>query len=107
MAPFFPVSGFFVVNAGLQTPAGVAIHDGHLTVLSWRHVLVNPSWLYRLPHMLTAAYLTASFMVAGLGAWYLLKDKHQHFARTTLPLGTALGTRLIAVHVFIRHILYH
>ena len=93
-------------NSWMQTPAGVAIHDGHLTVLSWRHVLVNPSWLYRLPHMLTAAYLTASFMVAGVGAWYLLKGKHQHFARRTLTLGTAFGTVLIAGQVFIGDILY-
>src|SRR6202795_4212961 len=60
-------------NSWMQTPAGVAIHDGHLTVVNWRQVLMNPSWPYRLPHMLTAAYLTASFMVAGVGAWYLLR----------------------------------
>jgi len=93
-------------NSWMQTPAGVAIHDGHLTVVSWRHVLVNPSWLYRLPHMLTAAYLTASFMVAGIGAWYLLKGKHQHFARRTVSLGTAFATVLIAGQVFIGDILY-
>jgi len=56
--------------------------------------------------MLTAAYLTASFMVAGIGAWYLLKGKHQHFARRTLALGTAFGTVLIAGQVFIGDILY-
>ena len=93
-------------NSWMQTPAGVAIHDGHLTVVSWRHVLVNPSWPYRLPHMLTAAYLTASFMVAGIGAWYLLKGKHQHFARRTVSLGTAFATVLIAGQVFIGDILY-
>jgi cytochrome bd ubiquinol oxidase subunit I len=93
-------------NSWMQTPAGVAIHDGHLTVVSWRHVLVNPSWPYRLPHMLTAAYLTASFMVAGVGAWYLLKGKHQQFARRTVSLGTAFATVLIAGQVFIGDILY-
>ncbi len=93
-------------NSWMQTPAGVAIHDGHLTVVSWLHVLVNPSWLHRLPHMLTAAYLTASFMVAGVGAWYLLKGKHQQFARTTLGLGTAFAAVLIAGQVFIGDILY-
>jgi len=93
-------------NSWMQTPAGVAIQGGHLTVVSWRHVLVNPSWLYRLPHMVTAAYLTASFMVAGVGAWYLLRGKHQHFARRTLALGTAFATVLIAAQVFIGDILY-
>jgi cytochrome d ubiquinol oxidase subunit I len=43
-------------NSWMQTPAGVAIHDGQLTVVNWLHVLMNPSWPYRLPHMLTAAY---------------------------------------------------
>ena len=93
-------------NSWMQTPAGVAIHDGHLTVVSWRHVLVNPSWPYRLPHMVTAAYLTASFMVAGVGAWDLLRGKNQHFARRTVALGTAFASVLIAGQVFIGDILY-
>ena len=93
-------------NSWMQTPAGVAIHDGHLTVVSWRDVVVNPSWPYRLPHMVTAAYLTASFMVAGVGAWYLLRGKHLHFARRTVALGTSFATVLIAGQVFIGDILY-
>ncbi len=93
-------------NSWMQTPGGVAIHDGHLTVLNWRDVIVNPSWPYRLPHMLTAAYLTASFMVAGAGAWYLLRGKHQSFARRTVSLGTAFATVLIAGQVFIGDLVY-
>jgi len=93
-------------NSWMQTPAGVEIHDGHVKVVNWYHVIVNPSWLYRLPHMLTAAYLTASFLVAGVGAWYLLKGIHLHFARKTVALGTALATVLIAGQIFIGDILY-
>src|SRR6202047_2679647 len=78
-------------NSWMQTPDGVSIENGRLVVINWWHVVNNPSWLVRLPHMLTAAYLTASFLVAGVGAWYLLKGKHQHFARRTLALGTAFG----------------
>ena len=93
-------------NSWMQTPAGVAIHGGHLTVTNWHHVLMNPSWLYRLPHMITAAYLTAAFMVAGVGAWYLLRNKHQHFARKSVALGTAFATVLIAGQVFIGDLVY-
>ena len=93
-------------NSWMQTPAGVEIHDGHVEVVNWYHVIVNPSWLYRLPHMLTAAYLTASFLVAGVGAWYLLKGIHLHFARKTVALGTAFATVLIAGQIFIGDILY-
>src|SRR5260221_4743988 len=93
-------------NSWMQTPAGITIHDGRLTVVDWLHVIVNPSWPYRLPHMLTAAYLTASFMVAGVGAWYLLRRKHLDFARRTVALGTAFASVLIAGQVFIGDILY-
>lgn len=93
-------------NSWMQTPAGVAICDGRLTVVDWLHVVVNPSWPYRLPHMLTAAYLTASFMVAGVGAWYLVRRKHLDFARRTVALGTAFATVLIAGQVFLGDILY-
>jgi len=93
-------------NSWMQTPAGVAIHDGHLTVVNWRDVVVNPSWPYRLPHMVMAAYLTASFMVAGVGAWYLLRGNHLHFGRRTVALGTAFAAVLIAGQVFIGDLLY-
>jgi cytochrome d ubiquinol oxidase subunit I len=93
-------------NSWMQTPAGVAIKDGRLSVLNWREVIVNPSWLFRLPHMITAAYLTASFLVAGIGAYYLLRDKHIAFAKKSVSLGTAIATVLIGCQVFIGDILY-
>jgi cytochrome d ubiquinol oxidase subunit I len=93
-------------NSWMQTPSGVTVHDGHVTVVNWRDVIVNPSWLYRLPHMVTAAYLTASFLVAGVGAWYLLHGKHLQFARKTVALGTTFATVLIAGQVFLGDILY-
>ena len=93
-------------NSWMQTPDGIAIHDGRLSVVNWLHVIVNPSWPYRLPHMLTAAYITASFMVAGVGAWYLLRRKHLDFARRSVALGTAFATVLIAGQVFLGDILY-
>jgi cytochrome d ubiquinol oxidase subunit I len=93
-------------NSWMQTPAGVTIQNDRLTVLNWRDVIVNPSWLYRLPHMLTAAYLTASFLVAGVGAYYLLRGKHIAFARKSVAMGTAFATVLIGCQVFIGDILY-
>src|SRR5260370_23671327 len=56
--------------------------------------------------MLSAAYLRACFMVAGVGAWYLLRRKHLDFARRSVALGTAFATVLIAGQVFLGDILY-
>src|SRR5277367_2351118 len=78
-------------NSWMQTPDGVAWENGRLVVKDWWQVVVNPSWLVRLPHMLSAAYLTGSFLVAGVGAWYLLRKKHLAFAKKSVALGTAFA----------------
>lgn len=93
-------------NSWMQTPDGVQIRNGGLVVTDWWHVVHNPSWLYRLPHMIAAAYLTASFLVAGVGAYYLLKKKHTEFARRSVLMGTTMATVLIAGQVFLGDILY-
>jgi len=93
-------------NSWMQTPDGVVWENGRLVVTDWWRVIVNPSWLVRLPHMLSAAYLTGSFLVAGVGARYLLKKTHLAFARRTVSLGLAFGSVLIAGQVFIGDLLY-
>jgi cytochrome d ubiquinol oxidase subunit I len=93
-------------NSWMQTPDGIEVVDGHVVVTDWLKVVVNPSWLYRLPHMLTAAYITGSFLVAGVGAWYLLRGEHVAFGRRTVSMGTAFATVLIAIQVFLGDILY-
>ncbi len=58
----------------MQTPAGFTIDDlGVLHVADWWEVIFNPSFPYRFAHMVAAAYLTTAFIVAGIGAWYLLR----------------------------------
>ena len=36
-------------NSWMQTPDGVRVQDGRVVVINWLNVIVNPSWLYRLP----------------------------------------------------------
>src|SRR5258708_25495985 len=90
----------------MQSPDGVVWENGRLVVRDWWRVIVNPSWLVRLPHMLSAAYLTGSFLVAGVGARYLPKKTHLAFSRRTVSLGLAFGSVLIARQVFIGDLLY-
>ena len=93
-------------NSWMQTPDGYRFENGRLVVTDWMRVMVNPSWLIRLPHMLTAAYLTASFMVAGVGAYYLLKGKHIQFAKRTVSSGLAFASVLIIWQIFVGDVLY-
>jgi cytochrome d ubiquinol oxidase subunit I len=99
-------SWILAANSWMQTPDGVAMVNGHLVVTDWFKVIVNPSWTHRLPHMLTAAYLTGSFLTAGIGAWYLLRGEHREFGRRTVSLGTTFATVLIGVQVLLGDLLY-
>jgi cytochrome bd ubiquinol oxidase subunit I len=63
------------VNSWMQTPAGYSINAaGQFVPENWFEIIFNPSFPYRLVHMVLAAYLTTAFVVGGIGAWHLLKD---------------------------------
>src|ERR1700744_5446915 len=73
------ISAFWILSANswMQTPAGYAINaDGQFVVVDWLKVIFNPSFPYRLVHMVLAAYLTTSLVVGSVGAFHLLRDQH-------------------------------
>jgi cytochrome d ubiquinol oxidase subunit I len=97
------VSAFWILalNSWMQTPAGHVLADGQWIAQDWMRVIFNPSFPYRLAHMLTASGLTAAFVVAGLSAWRLL---HAHFDRgaaKTLRAGLLTAALLAPLQVFL------
>lgn len=74
------MSAFWIlsVNSWMQTPAGYDINEaGQFVVANWFEVIFNPSFPYRLAHMVTAAFLSTAFLVGGVGAWHLFKARKQ------------------------------
>jgi len=72
------ISAFWILSANswMQTPQGIRVGaDGLLYPTSWLQVIFNPSFPYRFVHMVTAAYLTTAFAVAGVGALYLWRGR--------------------------------
>jgi cytochrome d ubiquinol oxidase subunit I len=72
------LSAFWILalNSWMQTPAGHEMRDGVAHAVSWAGVIFNPSFPYRLVHMLLASGLTVSFLIAGLSALrYLVGDR--------------------------------
>jgi cytochrome d ubiquinol oxidase subunit I len=95
------ISAFWILalNSWMQTPAGVEIVDGRYQVADWIAVVFNPSFPYRLAHMLLASALTCAFLVAGLSAWQLLQGKAPPSAPVTLRVGLTLGAVLIPLQI--------
>ena len=79
------VSAFWIlsVNSWMQTPAGHVLGENgqFLPGDSWIDIIFNPSFPYRLVHTVMAAYLTTAFVVGGVGAWHLLRDRANPHAR--------------------------
>ena len=74
------LSAFWILalNSWMHTPVGHAYADGQLIAADWLQVIFNPSFPYRMTHMLLASGLTACFFLAGLSAWRLLKAPATH-----------------------------
>lgn len=82
-------SAFWIlsVNSWMHTPAGFAINDaGQFVPENWWAVIFNPSFPYRLVHMVLAAYLTTAFVVGAVGALHLLRDRADRGAKTMLSM---------------------
>ena len=70
------------VNSWMHTPAGYSMNaQGQFIPEDWWAIVFNPSFPYRLTHMVLAAYLTTAFVVGGVGALHLLRDKTNFAAR--------------------------
>jgi cytochrome d ubiquinol oxidase subunit I len=78
------ISSFWILSANswMQTPQGFRVGaDGLLYPTSWLEIMFSPSFPFRFVHMVTAAYLTTAFTVAGIGAYYLWRQRHVAHAR--------------------------
>lgn len=85
------LSAFWILSANswMHTPAGFELRDGIFYPVDWWAIVFNPSFPYRLVHMVLAAYLTTAFVILGVGAWYRLKDTAHEASRVMLIMGVA------------------
>jgi cytochrome bd ubiquinol oxidase subunit I len=91
------LSAFWILslNSWMQTPTGYEMIDGSFHASSWLEVIFNPSFPYRLAHKLLASTLTASFLIAGLSAWQVLR--HSANAGTHRALRAAVLAAAVAI----------
>jgi len=62
------------VNSWMQTPAGFGINEvGQFVPEDWWAIVFNPSFPYRLVHMVLAAFLTTALVVGAVGGLHLLR----------------------------------
>lgn len=100
-------SAFWILalNSWMHTPAGVEVlTDGVLprvVVLDWAAVIFNPSFPYRLAHVLCASFLTVAFLIAGLSAYRLIKGDQSDGANVALRSAVIMAALSAPLQIFI------
>ncbi len=97
------LSAFWILSANswMHTPAGHEVRGGIAYPTDWIAVIFNPSFPYRLAHMMNAAYLTAGFVVLAVGARYLLAGRHVEEGRTMVKMAVGLMVVLAPLQLLI------
>ncbi len=96
-------SAFWILalNSWMHTPAGFEMINGQAHVTSWYEVIFNPSFPYRMTHMLLASGLTASFLLAGISAYRWLKNDRAKDVLAALRTGVTVAAVLIPVQIVV------
>ena len=80
-----------MVNAWMNTPAGVTSVAGQITELDPIAGMLNPSSFQQALHMLLASYAATGLAVAGIHAWVLRKKADDVFHRKAMQLALIVG----------------
>ena len=97
------ISAFWIISANswMQTPQGFEVgSDGLLYPTSWLEIIFNPSFPYRLVHMLLAAYLTTAFTVGGISAYYLWRNIHVKHAKIMFAMAMLMAVFVAPIQLF-------
>ncbi len=97
------MSAFWILalNSWMHTPDGFELRDGVVHATDWLAIIFNPSFPYRLTHMLLASGLTVAFLIAGLSAFRWLLGERTAALRATLRVGLTMAAVLIPIQIFV------
>lgn len=88
-------------NSWMQTPQGFEVIDGRVVPTDWLAVIFNPSFPYRLAHMMLAAYLSTALFVAAAAAWHLLQGRATGTVRKMFSMALWMILIVAPIQMFI------
>jgi cytochrome d ubiquinol oxidase subunit I len=97
------LSAFWIIalNSWMQTPAGFEMRDGVAHAVDWWAIIFNPSFPYRLSHVLLASALTASFLIAGISAYRIIRGDNKKAPRLALKTAVFVAAILMPLQIFV------
>ena len=96
------ISAFWIIvaNSWQQTPAGYVLRNGRAELTSFAEAVFNPSTMSRYYHTLDATLITGAFFVAGIAAYFLLKNKEDELAKRAMKIAVVFGLIVSILELF-------
>lgn len=114
LGSIFSAIWIIAANSWQQTPAGhhivPVLRDGkpwlvdgapvmRAEVVDFTQVLLNPSTVNRLTHTLFGAFVLGAFFIMSISAYYLLRRRHEDFARRSFSGALIFATAFSLVQI--------
>jgi cytochrome bd ubiquinol oxidase subunit I len=88
------LSGYLIVmtNAWMQHPVGYVSAESAVRLTDYWALLLNPWGLWQYIHTMSGAVITAGFVMASVGAYYLLAHREQDYGKIFVRHGIVAAT---------------
>ena len=97
------LSGYFIIatDAWMQYPVGYErATDGSVQLGSFWKLVLNPWAGWQYAHNMSGAAITGAFVMASIGAFYLLWGKYEEYGRIFVKVGVVAGCLFSVLQVF-------
>jgi cytochrome d ubiquinol oxidase subunit I len=91
-------------SSWMQTPAGGEMVNGKFVVHDYFQAIANPFTAKSVLHMFLATLETSLFVVGGISAWYLLKNRHPAFFSKSFKLALAAVIAIAPLQIYVGHL---
>lgn len=91
-------------NSWMQTPAGGEMVDGKFIVSDYFQAILNPFMVNSVLHMFFATLETSLFVIGGISAWYILKQRHSDFFSKSFKIALATAIAVAPLQIYIGHL---
>lgn len=107
LGSMFSAVWIVVANSWMQTPAGYHIvgegMNARAEITDFWAMVFNPSSVDRLLHTISGCWLAGAFLVISVAAYYLLKDKHIRFAKSSIKIALIIALIASLFQLFTGH----
>ena len=88
-------------NAWMQTPAGGVFQNGRYLVTDNLAVIFNPDMPWAVSHMWFACLEISLFVIGGISAWYLLKNRQVDFFLKSFKIAVVAAVIVTSLQIYL------